>query len=147
MALFTPKQVRDFKCVTNELLKVIKRIIKCLPDDLNKSSLEENLCFDFGGISYGIYVVNISDWKMEDQCEYQLISYQLVSYDSEKANYPRESKIIDRFNLLLEVIVIRTSFICYYYKYGIPILSLITVKRVPEKIIPTHEEVDFIEIE
>ena len=150
--MFDVNDVKDFKHITDDLIEIIRNKLEMWPDYNENDRIERGeMDFEKDGVSYGYLYVDETSWDDEGKYQYQSITYQLVTYDStnSKYSYPCNNNIIDKFDLILTVPVTRSGsyFSDYNYFYDKPIISIVEVERIPEQIIPAHEDVKFTKIE
>lgn len=135
-----------------ELIDFIKNEINKTNNDYyyERNPIEENniIKFELNNINYDVICVYESNWDDEGKYQYQNITYQLVSFDNKKDDYPNKSNIIDKFNLFFDLPVTRSGsyFTDYYYEYDSPKIYRQKIIHIPEKIIPAHDEYEMEEI-
>ena len=138
------EEIKKLIMPSEELINELKRIIKDRYESYSEYCIcEDGLTFKFNGINYGL--IEVGEQLVTDEGKYQYggETYQLVSFNSNKKSYPRNSNIIDKFNLFVDEDWSRSGsyFSEYYYTYEKPSLFSYDVTIVPEVVIPEHEEV------
>ena len=135
-----------------ELIDFIKNEINKMNNDYyyERNPIEENniIKFELNNINYDVICVYESNWDDEGKYQYQNITYQLVSFNNKKDDYPNKSNIIDKFNLFFDLPVTRSGsyFTDYYYEYDPPKIYKQKIIHIPEKIILAHDEYEMEEI-
>ena len=138
------EEIKKLTMPSEELINELKRIIEDKYESYSEYSICDNgLIFEFNGINYGL--IEVGEQQVTDEGKYQYggETYQFVSFNSNKKSYPRNSNIIDKFNLFVDEGWSRSGsyFSDYYYEYDCPSLFSYDVTIVPEVVIPEHEEV------
>ena len=149
--MFTLEEVKKCKHVTDDLLEIVKNKLEAWPSYCENNMIERGeMDFEKDGVSYSYLYIDETSWDDEGKYQYQAITYQLIAYDptNSKYSYPCNDNIIDKFDLILTVPVTRSGsyFSEYNYYYNNPSLSLVEIEQIPEKVIPAHEEVKWVDV-
>lgn len=137
--MFKVEEVKLFKTPAHEVIDKLKEVIDDTFDD--ESDCLECLQFVLDGVTYALRETVDNTWESEGKYEYNTSEFQLCSYTS-------DWKIIDKFNIYVKESVSRTGsyYSDWYYSYEKPYIQEIHIETIPEKIIPKHDEVKFVNI-
>lgn len=147
--MITVEELKECKHASDELVNAVKNSMDNIWGDFCEHNwMEDGFGVEHDGISYSVIEVDESSWDDEGKYQYQNITYQLVSYNPAIESYPCDESIIDKYNLFFDLPVTRSGsyFSDYFYEYDKPVISRGTIEDIPEKVIPAHEEVKFVEI-
>ena len=147
--MITVEELKECKYASDELVEVVKNGIDNIWDSFCEHNwLEDGFGVEHDGVSYSVIEVDESSWDDEGKYQYQNITYQLVSYNPDIESYPCDKSIIDKYDLFFDLPVTRSVsyFSDYFYEYDKPVIRRGTIEDIPEKVIPAHEEVKFVEI-
>lgn len=135
------------KAPTN-LVAELKRILGETCSDYDESNNIDELDFLYEGRKYSVLELGYDSWVDGGKYQYGGCNYQLVSYDESITGYCCEKAVIDHYDIKIYLPCSRTGsyYSDYYYSYHIPEVYRITVKLIPEQIIPAHEEIAYEEI-
>ena len=144
------EQYNEYKKASAELVEAVKDKLEEICSDFDESDyIEESFRFNLDGIDYSVAVLEEDPWEDVGKYQYSGTTYQLVSYDKSVKNYVCNASIVDYFDVAIYHPVSRTGsyYSDYYYSYGLPTVSRIVTKHVPEVVIPAHDEIVFEEIQ
>ena len=146
--MITVEELRDCKKVSNDLIQMVKDRINEVWTNYDEHNHFEcgDFSFEYNGVSYDAYMISCSNWDDEGKYQYQDITYRLVSFDKSINDYLCNENIVDKFDLFLIMNVSRCGsyFSEYVFEYGKPIIKIATIERIPERVIPAHDEVKLI---
>jgi len=137
-------QIIDFTKITSDsVIEAIYDAVKNTND--HRPSILEDFNISFGNLNFAFICTNEGKWDDEGKYQFQLIEYQLVSYDNSNDSYPTYNNIIDRYDVVFELSISRSGsyFSDYYYNIESIIPYRITEILVPDVIIPAHNEIKF----
>lgn len=136
-----------------EELKTLKEVARDLLDVVNANLTEFNKNrddekdplkkFEFHLENIGFAFINRyeSSWEDAGKYQYQELIGQLVAWDFNKAKYPCNKSIVERYNLFSTVNCSRSGsyFSEYYYTYDEIHLFKYEIEHVEEVVIPAHD--------
>ena len=144
--MISVEELKQCKCATEDLIKAVNdRIAEICTEGSERKPIEhEGFGFTYNGISYNVVELEDSGWEDEGKYQYSDTTYQLVSFDKEVKAWPCDESIIDRYDLFLNIGITRSGsyYSDYWYAYDSPTVSIAKLKRIPEQIIPAHDEVE-----
>ena len=135
--MFKVEDVKGFKEASQELINEVKA-------NVPSNGTIEDMMFAYEGNTYAMINLEsddeINDGKYVSGCKY----YQLVSIDTSVAEYPRKDNIVDKFNVVISNSYSKCGsyFSDYEWYYDEPEIGIVSLKTIPEVVIPEHEEVD-----
>ena len=148
--MITVEELRECKKSSDDLIQIVKDRINKVWTNYDEHNHFKNgdFRFEYNGISYDAYMVSCSNWDDQGKYQYKDITYQLVSFDESIKGYLCNESIVDKFDLFLTMSVSRCGsyFSGYVFEYEKPIIKIATIERIPEKIIPAHDEVKLIDV-
>lgn len=148
--MITVKELKECKNATEDLIETVKEEIEdaCSAFD-ERNYLEDGFEFEKDGVSYSVIEVAEGDWDDQGKYQYQDLTYQLVSFDKSVEPFAYDKNIIDKFDVFLNLSVIRSGsyFSDYYYQYETPEVQIAKIKHIPEQIIPAHDRIEFVDVE
>ena len=148
--MITVEELRECKKSSDDLIRAVKNRIESVWSEYDECNHFESgdFQFEFDGRSYDAYMVSCSNWDDQGKYQYEDITYQLVSFDRSIKDYLCNENIVDKFDLFLIMNVSRCGsyFSEYVFEYEKPIIKIATIERIPEKIIPAHDEIKFMNV-
>jgi hypothetical protein len=138
------EELKTLKEVNQDLLDVVNANLEEFNKnrDDEKDPLEK---FEFHLENIGFAFINRyeSSWEDQGKYQYQESIGQLVAWDLNKAKYPCDKSIVERYNLFGTVNCSRSGsyFSEYYYNYDEIHLFKYEIKHVEEIVVPAHDTV------
>ena len=144
----TLEEYRLCKKASPELIEAVKNRINEICGGYDESDRMEDFRFNYNGIDYSVKCIDEDPWDDQGKYQYSGTTYQLVSYDKNIKGRCCNDSIVDLFDIEIYHPVTRCGsyFSDYYYTYSYPTVSKVSTKRVPEVVIPAHDEVIYEEV-
>lgn len=141
---YNVEEALKFKHASDELINAVKLFWS--GEDISNEDIED---LEFDGKHFSLWQVDKDDIISEGKCEFGGEYWQLVEFKPTSITpYCSESNIVAKYNVQIYTGWYRSGsyYSDWYYEYDDAVYSRITLKDVPEVVIPAHKEVEVVEL-